>query len=348
MKRDTDLTTVTASPDSVALIFSQRVFIMGLAIVSIMLFHQYFCYQYFIDCKPLKLFTKFGHFGVDVFFFVSGMGIALSLARNSLSSFFVNRVSRLIPAWLLVTALTYALLPGSKSAEGFLCWLFHLWFLNTLVLFYTLSPLLRLFVLRWGIGGIVVAAAACAVFLCFRFIAPWRIELAPEWRQLVDWSLFRLPVYMLGLYCGAKGRAVASSRLWSLGWAVPLFAVAVAMRLMVEYRWLTGGNYWFADGCLYFFLAFAIPCICLYLARLGQLVSASRLHAVACLLGTCSLELYLWHEWLYGKAYCCMVQYAWEGWLCLAGAMVLSLLLAWGTHWLCARGMSLLEASRGR
>ena len=42
-----------------------------------------------------------GYIGVEVFLFISGFGIAHSLAKNSLGQYYKNRVIRLIPACIL-------------------------------------------------------------------------------------------------------------------------------------------------------------------------------------------------------------------------------------------------------
>jgi peptidoglycan/LPS O-acetylase OafA/YrhL len=60
------------------LISKYRTPIMGCAMIVIMLFHQPFIYDSYVDA----LFHQFGYWGVEIFLFVSGFGIVYSLYRN--------------------------------------------------------------------------------------------------------------------------------------------------------------------------------------------------------------------------------------------------------------------------
>ena len=79
------------------LISKYRISAMGISMVSIMLYHQ----NWITNGIFFEWVRMLGYIGVEVFLFISGFGIAHSLAKNSLGQYYKNRVIRLIPACIL-------------------------------------------------------------------------------------------------------------------------------------------------------------------------------------------------------------------------------------------------------
>jgi len=90
-----------------------RLYLMGLAMIWIVFFHISFWYEEAgIGTAPwwIKIFAE-GQLGVDIFFFLSAYGLAASIEKNSIMKFYMNRVKRLFPVYilfLLVLFLTFA------------------------------------------------------------------------------------------------------------------------------------------------------------------------------------------------------------------------------------------------
>ena len=84
------------------LVSVNRSAIMGLSMVFIMLFHQYFTSVF-----PFNLFHNYGHWGVDVFLFLSGMGLVNSLEKNSIKDYYKRRFMRLVPSCIFCGSLKY-------------------------------------------------------------------------------------------------------------------------------------------------------------------------------------------------------------------------------------------------
>ncbi len=77
---------------------TSRTFIMGVAMIAIMLFHN----QYATSVPYIgEVFKRYGYLGVDLFLLVSGFGIANSLNKNGLKQFYYNRFIRIIPACII-------------------------------------------------------------------------------------------------------------------------------------------------------------------------------------------------------------------------------------------------------
>ena len=75
--------------------------LMGAAMLFIVLFH--------VDLPRYDLYyglRRCGNVGVDMFLFLSGIGLWYSWSKNtSLRQFFLNRYIRIYPAWLIVASL---------------------------------------------------------------------------------------------------------------------------------------------------------------------------------------------------------------------------------------------------
>lgn len=159
-------------------------------------------------CQPQfaiqAFFAFFGHFGVQIFIFLSAFGLARSHwdTNESWLAFMKGRIYKLYPTfglvvipWFLVTCLQQgpmlvirrmgleialmfvglaAFLPGADLPP-----IGPWWFISFIVLFYAGWPLLRSFTQRFGVGMLWVLAASC---LCFTFtvnplVARWTINL---------------------------------------------------------------------------------------------------------------------------------------------------------------------------
>ena len=134
-------------------ISNNRSFLMGIAMLSIMLFHQGWIYGW----NPFfAFFHFFGNWGVDIFFFVSGFGLYYSLSKDgNIASFYKRRLLRLLPICLVCGLFRYIvdhILPVgvggyptgvhevSSNWMTILSW--DRWFIPVIMVYYLLMPLL--------------------------------------------------------------------------------------------------------------------------------------------------------------------------------------------------------------
>lgn len=85
-------------------VIEHRSELMGIALITIILFHWGSVHKYYDAYNFVSgIFSSYiGSIGVDVFLFLSGVGIYSSLQRNSLHVYFKNRVTRILPAYLSI------------------------------------------------------------------------------------------------------------------------------------------------------------------------------------------------------------------------------------------------------
>ena len=133
---------------------SNRNYWMGWAMIMIILCHiQYTCYDGGYIMKGMRLLFKKGEFGVDIFLFLSVIGLSYSFERNSIYDFYIHRIKRLFPMYLFFLALSSVFF---KSEEDIVIeWLFQIigasnfvgnpfneWYIPALILIYALFPML--------------------------------------------------------------------------------------------------------------------------------------------------------------------------------------------------------------
>ena len=266
----------------------------GVAALSVVLFHMTTRYSdLFHPAVPPSLSFPGGHYGVNLFFIISGFVIFMTLERTRTSSdFVVSRFSRLFPAYWAAIALTFTLthwlgLPGHLVSAGvvvantvMLHGLFGVpsvdgvyWTLEVELLFY--AGMLLLY--RLGrLGGIHQALWGLLLlrWVYFGAVHLFGIDLS--------WTIYRLlilqyiPWFALGIaiYSAVHGRGPRS------GWPI-VTAVAAVLTLLATESLFVGA------------LAFV----------LGGLVLAAAYGRSAWLrlpplvwLGTISYPLYLLHE----------------------------------------------------
>ena len=121
-------------------ISSYRSSIMGFATIMVLLVHQYTV----LDSAILDVFSHIGHWGVDIFLFVSGYGIAHSLAKNKTLVFFQNRIRKVLPICLLIGGfgLVLSIIHNQVDWVNLIPRLLCLdnWYIYTISIYYLLSP----------------------------------------------------------------------------------------------------------------------------------------------------------------------------------------------------------------
>ncbi len=133
---------VPSSIDLNQIISQKRSLLMGLSMIAVMLYHQWW-----MDDDPItKFFHMFGNCGVDIFMLISGWGIAKSLQKNEIKQFYRNRIVRILPTCLFVGSCKllvdyFAGVPHDWSTTISILFCTNLWYIATIWKLYLLSPL---------------------------------------------------------------------------------------------------------------------------------------------------------------------------------------------------------------
>ena len=184
-----------------------RGFLMGFAILWVMYFHI-----------PLKFATEVGWFihrigfyGVDIFLFLSGLGVYYSLTkRPNVLGFYKARLVRILPAYIIVACASYCLLRLDRASaldffyyiSGIGYWTRHArfdWYIPTQLAFYLITPLFLFFYKKLGGKKQIIYTSACmslSVPLC---VIMYYNDLIYLWGTAV-----RLSVFLLGIHTGTR------------------------------------------------------------------------------------------------------------------------------------------------
>ena len=217
---------VHAKPVEWQVLSRWRTVLMGLAMIFVVFFHmrgrQDGSLAYAVLCC--------GNIGVDMFLFLSGVGLWFSFSKNSsIRHFFVRRYLRIYPTWLVVASIFYItdyVNGGKESADVWqlflnisVNWCFwqrdawQFWFIPAVMMLYTVAPFYMRLVMRsrqWQ--WLPVAAMVFCVMV--QYVAPLHQAVG---HIEIFWS--RVPVFLIGINAGQwvmQKRQDEGSVLWLL------------------------------------------------------------------------------------------------------------------------------------
>ena len=311
--------------------------LMGLAMIFVMLFHVWLP-----KSSPVYGLVRCGNVGVDIFLFLSGVGLWYSWTKNpSLRHFFRRRYVRVYPAWLVAACMFY--IPNYLGTPGggyspdlpnlianiLIGWSFWrvddltFWFIPSIMMLYTFAPAYMSLILRHpSYRWLPVAAMVLAVM----------VQYYPPVHQAVghlEIFFSRIPIFLIGLNCGAWVRQKRTFEGQSLWLFVLIFVMSLAMCVEFEESW-RGRFPLFLERMVY--IPLTLSGVMLLVTALGHVPQPVR-RALA-FVGGISLELYLIHIQFvlkyitpYKLGYC----------LTALLMIAVSLVLAWVLHKMLAR-----------
>lgn len=263
-------------------ISQNRTFLMGLAMIAVVLFHH----GWVVIPGITAFFYRFGLWGVDIFLFLSGFGCVYALNKYAVGKFLKRRLLRLLPTCAIVGLIVFIAdlfldVERTHTYAAVRLISLHRWYIQAIIICYALCPFAYMLLKRFrGRGLIALSLTAIVLEYFFPELDVWRIK----------WILGRLPVFFIGMYV-AEFDLKMSKSLCIISALCLLGAVITRCR---------GGYYVFQWT---YFLAAAMPFVCETLCRLRDFCIKIRVFRLVELLGLYSLEIYLIHEYAYWAIY---------------------------------------------
>ncbi len=186
--------------------------LIGIATLMIAFFH---CYSYKFEnifsnnfiVSILHFIRKTNNVGVDIFLFLSAVGLYFSFSSNSdIKSFYKKRIIRIIPSFLIV-AILYYLLMGYNFFElikrvsllsFYLDGIRDFWYFALIIILYLLYPLLHNIVDKKGIIGLILLLLSSII------LTVGIMYIFPLYYKKVEIALTRVPVFLIGIFVGKK------------------------------------------------------------------------------------------------------------------------------------------------
>lgn len=288
------------------MISKYRSFIMGMAILWVAWFHT----DMMTGNACVDFFRQIGYGGVDIFFFLSGVGAYFSLKKNTdVASFMKRRAIRILPsyypfivAWIIMMKLTGEMygteIIGNLTMLGW--WhggrsQFN-WYVSAIWLFYLLAPVI--------VG--TIENARNKFFTTVAIMTAALVASVAFFHTLLLTAFSRVPIFVLGIFTGYLLYQklyennlifVLLNVLMLVGFAVLFFCFAYMSGSMWNY-----GLWWYPFIMITPGLVVDLGLLANLLEKNGLLSYAKK--GVECL-GDASFEIYLIHIGMfeYAKAH---------------------------------------------
>lgn len=315
--------------------------LMGVAMLFVLAFH--------VGLPKAELMyplVRCGNIGVDIFLFLSGIGLWYSWTKHpSLRHFFKRRYLRVYPVWLIVACLFYIpeymqhaskLSPGLTDliANILVGWSFWrmddltFWFVPAIMMLYTIAPaymalIRRCEAYRWLPVVFIVWAVMVYYYPPLHDVVG-HIE--------IFWS--RIPIFLIGINCGqmVQERRSVNFSAWIM--ILTLFVLSIVMCMKFEEIW-RGRFPLFIERMVY------IPLTVTTVIMLSRLMchAPGWLCRGLAFIGTYSLEIYLVHyEFILRH----LRQYKLGFWL----TFIIVILVATAVSWLLNRAVAACRLER--
>lgn len=327
----------TARTSSENLLSTYRASLMGLAMLGIMLHHfdklegMHYTFFPFDFAGPAVLW-----WGVEIFFFLSGLGCYHSCCKSGAWVFYKRRILRILPAACIAGICKLCVMQAPLQWYDIRYLLgINLWFIEAYFVYILLLPPFIRLLHAPGHIRIPLLLLLLAVLV---FAADLAGNVLPSgWVSRFHEMITRSPAFILGAvwaYLYSRKRDVLAMVAWP--WQMVIIAAGAG-----AYFYLLDGPPQYHQGPvnIIVILAFIIPFVTYLLARLFAFLSHYRLFApirsFLSWMGLLSLELYLVHEFIFERFASSSLSHLPP--LCfLLILFIISCLCAWLLH-VCAR-----------
>ena len=304
--------------------------LMGAAMLFIILFH--------VLLPRSDMFfglRRMGNIGVDMFFYLSGIGLWFSwIKRPSLKNFFKRRFLRVYPAWFIVATIFYLsdyLGPHYFSTSlvdligditinwGF--WVqdeLSFWYIPAIMVFYLFAPFYMKLIIKHPIYRWLPVAM---IMWCIsvQYVTPLHDTIG---HLEIFWS--RVPIFFIGINCGEMVRQKKTLDGASIWMVILIFVMALGSSIFLEQQ-LHGQFPIYIERMLY--IPLTVTGV-LLLNRVFRRMPKWFNHAFS-FVGTLSLEIYLIHLH-FVLVY--IEPLKWAYWPTFLACVAITLPLAWILH----------------
>ena len=276
-----------------------RDLLFGIATVMVIIFHSYLSFDSLLPSAPvvadiLNLVRTHCNKGVDMFLFMSGIGLYYSMSSNpALKDFYKKRAVRILPPVLIVSAIWFAI-KGSSGLGNYISNVTLLsfytkgtrnfWYFSLIVVLYAVYPFIHKFYKKSGVAGFLLSVF---FILMINFLL---MKAAPSVYLNIEIALTRIPVFLFGCFAAkyVKEGVTISSK-----WLIIAAALTIGIYVLYFYMPLDEGKFLY----LYRYIGsiFAVSQLTLW-AALFEKTKRGGFATFLVWIGGYSMEIYLIHE----------------------------------------------------
>ncbi len=195
---------------NIELLSKKRREIMGVAIIYVIIFHCYGRLSADIGIPLLTPILQNGNIGVEIFLFLSGIGLYFSMSKDeSILPFYSRRITRVVVPWLIMSFpywVLKSLIVDKDSIGGFLMhwsglsfWvdgITTVWYVAFIILLYFAYPFIFRLQKKNDYFVILTVAAVVVLNTILFFVNA-------DYYSKIEIALTRIPVFLLGSYMGS-------------------------------------------------------------------------------------------------------------------------------------------------
>lgn len=287
---------------SLNIISRYRSVLFGISIISIILFH--YCEDYvnaFQDGNVGSNLIIFGYYkvisslGVEVFIFLSGLGLFYSMSNNSnVMRFYEKRVKRLIVPYVFVGIIFWGVFDLILNKEGITRFIKDftfvtfftegqrtIWFIGVIFIFYLVFPLVYKLILSQA-GVIKTLILIIGIYgINYSILQLW-----PNIYYNIEIGIMRFPIFILGAVCAY----LIKNDVQNQNKIMIFFAIAIGLALKLADVFVDMPQYWSRIITTFYAIAL-ILIVCIIVDKLHWQKFNSAMEKV----GEYSLELYMIH-----------------------------------------------------
>lgn len=270
--------------------------LMGFAILWVIIFHSY------LNIPILNQLTRIGYGGVDIFLFLSGLGLVFSFNKEKkILTFYRKRFVRILPTYAFIVLITMLSIGNYSSYTYFVnittigFWIgkssFE-WYIPSLFVLYFLFPLFFRILYKNELLFLLAIIGITSMFITLRIIYNLDIRL----------MLFitRIPIFTIGMIFG---KWLIDKKKFDKG--TKYILIALSLLGIVALIWIRNSiprNIQFEYGLTLIPFAFITPGLCIAISYILDWLHYKPLNKILFWGGTLSLELYLLHIKLFDKS----------------------------------------------
>lgn len=287
---------------SLNIISRYRSVLFGISIISIILFH--YCEDYvnaFQNGNVGSNLIVFGYYkmisslGVEVFIFLSGLGLFYSMSNNSnVIRFYEKRVKRLIVPYVFVGIIFWGVFDLILNKEGITRFIKDftfvtfftegqrtIWFIGVIFIFYLVFPLVYKLILSQE-GVIKTLILIIGIYgINYSILQLW-----PNIYYNIEIGIMRFPIFILGALCAY----LIKNDVQNQNKIMIFFAIAIGLALKIADVFVDMPQYWSRIITTFYAIAL-ILIVCIIVDKLHWQKFNSAMEKV----GEYSLELYMIH-----------------------------------------------------
>ena len=273
-------------------VFSKyRLQLFGIAAILIILYHSINMTFFNISFGVFDKVLNFTDIGVDIFIFLSAMGLYYSFKKdNNIKKFYLNRIRRVLIPTILLSSIYWILIYILKIREGIFNFTLDittlafytrgdrtLWYIPFIMIMYLIYPLI--FRIIEKNNKRVLVLIPISVLLSFVIS-----NINNPYYQNIEIALGRIPIFLLGCYFSKKIFNNEEIRIQDI---ISLLVTAIVIFIIYKV-------YPYSFVKRYIYLTTSILSIELF-ARILEMIKNKYINKILSLCGKISLELYITH-----------------------------------------------------